>query len=166
MSVSDIPDICGVGGGLTHGTRSGNIALHAEFQGAIAVVLNAPTPRETIEYVKETIDIPVVVTVVSEHTDVQSRIDAGADILNVSGRRKKQQVSFVKSAKNIQRSQSLQRVVQLTNQFLKRLQREPMPLLILHRQMENSSALKWIIIVKLKIVFNTTNPLIKFMKKN
>ena len=85
MSVSDIPVICGVGGGLTHGTRSANIALHAEFQGAIAVVLNAPTPRETIEYVKETIDIPVVVTVVSEHTDVQSRIDAGADILNVSG---------------------------------------------------------------------------------
>ena len=73
------------GGGLTHGTRSANIALHAEFQGAIAVVLNAPTPRETIEYVKQTIDIPVVVTVVSEHTDVQSRIDAGADILNVSG---------------------------------------------------------------------------------
>lgn len=85
MSVSDIPVICGVGGGLTHGTRSGNIALHAEFQGAIAVVLNAPTPQETIEYVKETIDIPVVVTVVSEHTDVQSRIEAGADILNVSG---------------------------------------------------------------------------------
>lgn len=72
-------------GRLTHGTRSGNIALHAEFQGAIAVVLNAPTPQETIEYVKETIDIPVVVTVVSEHTDVQSRIEAGADILNVSG---------------------------------------------------------------------------------
>ncbi|HAX73736.1 MAG TPA: hydrolase [Firmicutes bacterium] len=85
MSVSDIPVICGVGGGLTHGTRSGNIALHAEFQGAIAVVLNAPTPIETIKHVKETIDIPVVVTVVSELTDVSEKIEAGADILNVSG---------------------------------------------------------------------------------
>ena len=85
LTVSDIPVICGVGGGLTHGTRSGNIALHAEFQGAIAVVLNAPTPHETIRYVKESIDIPVVVTVVSESTDVQSKIEAGADIINVSG---------------------------------------------------------------------------------
>lgn len=85
LTVSDIPVICGVGGGLTHGTRSANIALHAEFQGAIAVVLNAPTPHETIQYVKETIDIPVVITVVSELTDVQSKIEAGADIINVSG---------------------------------------------------------------------------------
>lgn len=85
MSVSDIPVLCGVGGGLTHGTRSVNIALHAEFQGAIAVVLNAPTPEETIYKVKEQIDIPVVVTIVSELTDIQLKLDAGADILNVSG---------------------------------------------------------------------------------
>ena len=85
MSVSDIPVICGVGGGLTHGTRSGNIALHAEFQGAIGVVLNAPTPTETIQYVKDSIDIPVIVTVVSEKTNVREKIEAGADILNVSG---------------------------------------------------------------------------------
>lgn len=85
LSVSDIPVICGVGGGLTHGTRSGNIALHAEFQGAIGVVLNAPTPTETISYVKEYIDIPVIITVVSELTDVDEKLRAGADIINVSG---------------------------------------------------------------------------------
>lgn len=85
LSVSDIPVLCGVGGGLTHGTRSANIALHAEFQGAIGAILNSPAPDETIRYVKESIDIPVVVTIVSELTDVQSKIDAGADILNVSG---------------------------------------------------------------------------------
>ena len=85
LSVSDIPVLCGVGGGLTHGTRSVNIALHAEFQGAIGAILNSPAPDETIRYVKESIDIPVVVTIVSELTDVQSKIDAGADILNVSG---------------------------------------------------------------------------------
>lgn len=137
MSVSDIPVICGVGGGLTHGTRSANIALHAEFQGAIAVVLNAPTPRETIEYVKETIDIPVVVTVVSEHTDVQSRIDAGADILNVSGgsktasivRKIRQQYPTIPIIGNWQD--------QPMNQFLKPLQREQMLLPIPPQQMEN-----------------------------
>ena len=85
MSVADIPVFCGVGGGLTNGLRSVNIALHAEFQGAIAVVLNAPTPEETIAQVRETVDIPVVVTVVSELTDVNAKIEAGARILNVSG---------------------------------------------------------------------------------
>lgn len=85
LSVSDIPVICGVGGGLTHGTRSANIALHAEFQGAIGVVLNAPTPIETIRDVKEHVDIPVIITVVSELTDVGEKLKAGADIINVSG---------------------------------------------------------------------------------
>ncbi|MHC1747248.1 MAG: hydrolase [Cellulosilyticaceae bacterium] len=85
LSVSDIPVICGVGGGLTHGTRSGNIALHAEFQGAIGVVLNAPTPNETIAHVKEQVDVPVIITIVSELTDVGEKLKAGADILNVSG---------------------------------------------------------------------------------
>ena len=92
LSVSDIPVICGVGGGLTHGTRSANIALHAEFQGAIGVVLNAPTPNETIAYVKESIDIPVIVTIVSELTDVSEKIKAGADIVNVSGGAKTAQI--------------------------------------------------------------------------
>lgn len=85
LSVSDIPVICGVGGGLTHGTRSANIALHAEFQGAIGVVLNAPTPNETIAHVKEQVDIPVIITVVSELTDIREKLEAGADIINVSG---------------------------------------------------------------------------------
>lgn len=85
LSVSDIPVVCGVGGGITHGTRSANIALHAEFQGAIGVVLNAPTTLETISYVKEHIDIPVIITVVSEHTDIEEKIQAGVDIVNVSG---------------------------------------------------------------------------------
>ncbi|MCL1951132.1 MAG: hydrolase [Turicibacter sp.] len=85
LTVSDIPVICGVGGGLTHGTRSGNIALHAEFQGAIGVVLNAPTPSETIRYVKESIDIPVICTIVSEFADIAEKLESGADIINVSG---------------------------------------------------------------------------------
>lgn len=34
---------------------------------------------------KQVLDIPVVVTVVSDKTDVCARLEAGADILNVSG---------------------------------------------------------------------------------
>lgn len=85
MSVADVPVFCGVGGGITGGKRTLNIAQDAEFQGAMGVVVNAPTSNETIEGLKRVIDIPVVVTVISEHTDIKARLDAGADIFNVSG---------------------------------------------------------------------------------
>ena len=77
LAVSDIPVVCGVGGGLTHGIRSANIALHAEFQGAIGVVLNAPTPHETINHVRQHIDIPVIVTIVSADVDIAGTIEIG-----------------------------------------------------------------------------------------
>lgn len=85
MSAADVPVFCGVGGGITMGKRVVNLALDAEFQGAIGVVVNAPTSNETIANMRETIDIPIVVTVVSEKEDFKSRIEAGATIFNVSG---------------------------------------------------------------------------------
>lgn len=84
-SAADVPVFCGVGGGRTTGKRVVNLALDAEFEGAIGVVLNAPTSNETIRAVRDTIDIPIVITVVSEHTNVKERLDAGATIINVSG---------------------------------------------------------------------------------
>ncbi|MCX7883871.1 MAG: hydrolase [Caloramator sp.] len=85
MIAADVPVFCGVGGGITMGKRVVNLALDAEFQGAIGVVVNAPTLNETIREMKETIDIPIVVTVVSENEDFKARIEAGASIFNVSG---------------------------------------------------------------------------------
>ena len=85
MNVADIPVLCGVGGGLTQGSRSVSIAQDAEYQGALAVVLNAPTPEETIRNVKNSVFIPVVLTLVSEATSIEEKIAAGADIINVSG---------------------------------------------------------------------------------
>lgn len=85
MSVADVPVFCGVGGGITTGKRSINLALHAEFQGAAGVVVNAPTPNELIREMADTIDIPIIVTVVSENCDIEGRLKAGASILNVSG---------------------------------------------------------------------------------
>ncbi len=84
-SVASMPVIAGVGGGKTQGQRSANISLFAESLGAIAVVVNAPTPIETIRIINETVDVPVIATIGSDLTDIQERLDAGADILNVSG---------------------------------------------------------------------------------
>ena len=85
ISVSDVPVFVGVGGGITTGARAVRLAIQAEHQGAYGVVLNAPTDNAIIRQIKEEVDIPVIITVVSEQTDVRARIDAGADFLNVSG---------------------------------------------------------------------------------
>lgn len=85
INVSDAPVFVGVGGGVTTGMRSARLAVQAEHQGAFAVVMNAPISNDVVRQIKEDVDIPVVVTVVSEHTDIQARLDAGVDILNVSG---------------------------------------------------------------------------------
>lgn len=83
MMAADCPVFVGVGGGLTKGERVINLARHAEYQGAMGVVLNAPTSNDTISRVANIVDLPIVITVVKED-DIQSRLDAGAQILNVS----------------------------------------------------------------------------------
>lgn len=82
---ADKPIFCGVGGGITTGKRAIELAVDAEFQGALGVVLNKPTPNDLIRKLKERIDIPVVITLVSETDDIKGRIAAGVDIFNVSG---------------------------------------------------------------------------------
>lgn len=82
---ADVPVFCGVGGGITTGMRVINLALDAEFKGAMGVVVNNPTPNEVISRMRDSIDIPIIVTVVSEFEDIDARIEAGATILNVSG---------------------------------------------------------------------------------
>ena len=84
ISAAEVPVFAGVGGGLTRGKRVLNLANHAEHQGAMGVVVNAPTSDECIRELKENLDIPVIVTVVSETDNIKSRIEAGADIFNVS----------------------------------------------------------------------------------
>lgn len=83
MMAADCPVFVGVGGGLTKGERVINLARHAEYQGATGVVLNAPTSNDTVREVAKIIDLPIVITVVKEE-DIQARLDAGAQILNVS----------------------------------------------------------------------------------
>lgn len=84
MLAADMPVFCGVGGGTTTGSRVVHLASDAEFQGAIGVVVNAPTANDTIARIHRVIDIPIVVTVVHGDEDIAGRLAAGAAILNVS----------------------------------------------------------------------------------
>lgn len=88
VMAADVPVFCGVGGGITQGKRVINLAMDAEFKGAMGVVVNAPTTNEIVRKIRATIDIPVIVTVISEDEDISKRIEAGATILNVSGGKK------------------------------------------------------------------------------
>lgn len=84
ITVADMPVFVGVGGGFTSGERSMLQAIEAENQGCYGVLLNAPVPPDVIGLIKQHVDIPVVCTIVSAQQDIDERIAAGADILNVS----------------------------------------------------------------------------------
>lgn len=85
IKASYIPVFCGVGGGTTQGLRTVSLAKDAESQGAMGVVLNAPINNMNLLAVSRSVDIPVIITVVDEKTDIGARIEAGASILNVAG---------------------------------------------------------------------------------
>ncbi len=84
VSTSSLPVFCGVGGGTTTGARVVMLAKDAEALGAMAVVVNAPTSNAVIEQIARVVDIPIVVTILDENTDIDARLEAGTSILNVS----------------------------------------------------------------------------------
>ncbi len=85
IKASYIPVFCGVGGGTTQGLRTVSLAKDAESQGAMGVILNAPVNDMNLMAVARSVDIPVIITVVDEKTDIAARLEAGASILNVAG---------------------------------------------------------------------------------
>lgn len=84
IMASDVPVFTGVGGGTTRGTRVLSLAVDAEQQGAMGVVLNSPSKNELIHSIKMRLEIPIIITVTSENQDIDGRIQSGAAILNVS----------------------------------------------------------------------------------
>lgn len=90
ISVADVPVFCGIGSGVGAGgiKRIVNLAKHAEYQGAQGVVVSANISNEAVQEIATAIDIPVILTVISENTDFKARLEAGASILNVSGAEK------------------------------------------------------------------------------
>ncbi len=97
LEVSNVPVLVGVGGGVTKGLRSLNVALQAELQGAYGAVVNAPMAPEHIQLLSKNLDIPVIATVVSPYNDYMAKVKAGAKILNISGG--KDTVSLVKEVR-------------------------------------------------------------------
>ena len=85
IKASYIPVFCGVGGGTTKGLRTISLAKDVESQGAMGVVLNAPVSDLNLAAVSQAVDIPVIITVIKEDTDIAGRLAAGAAILNVAG---------------------------------------------------------------------------------
>lgn len=92
IKASYIPVFCGVGGGVTKGFRTVSLAKDAENQGAIGVVMNAPITNMNLLAVSKAVDIPVVITITDEMTDVGLRIESGASILNVAAGAKTAQI--------------------------------------------------------------------------
>ncbi|MBO0482535.1 hydrolase [Candidatus Enterococcus courvalinii] len=84
IEAADIPVFSGVGGGLTQGARSAYMSMFAEAQGSLGVVLNGPTPLETVQEVCRIVDIPVVSTVTSKYTELDEKLEAGISIINIS----------------------------------------------------------------------------------
>ena len=80
-----VPVFCGVGGGTTKGVRTVGLAKDAEGQGAMGIVLNAPISNPNLRAVSAAVDIPVVITVVNEDTNIARRLESGAAIINVAG---------------------------------------------------------------------------------
>jgi len=85
LEVASVPVFVGVGGGLTTGQRSIQIAIQAELLGAYGVVVNAPMQNDVIREMKKILDIPIIATVASLNDDYRGKIDSGVSILNVSG---------------------------------------------------------------------------------
>ena len=84
VKASYIPVFCGVGGGTTKGLRAVSLAKDVESQGAMGVVLNAPISDLNLLAVSSAVDIPVIVTVTKEDTDIRARLEAGASVLNIA----------------------------------------------------------------------------------
>lgn len=84
LRVAAVPVFVGVGGGTTQGMRATYLAMDAENQGAMGVVVNDPLPNKDLRLMARTVDIPIVVTVASENRDAGKRLESGAAILNVA----------------------------------------------------------------------------------
>lgn len=82
--VASQPVFAGVSGGSTAGARSAIMAQFAEARGVMGVIVNSPTDVETIKLINKWVDCPIIATVVSFYDNIDEKLEAGADILNVA----------------------------------------------------------------------------------
>ncbi len=149
IEAADIPVFSGVGGGLTQGARSSYMSMFAEAQGSLGVVLNGPTPLETVKEVCRVVDIPVISTVTSKYTEIDEKLAAGISIINISaGKETAEAVRHFR--KNILNFLSLRQVVQRKKVLLRPFKQEQMPSHIRHQVAESFLVVKWKNIGKLR----------------
>ncbi|MGY6561938.1 MAG: hypothetical protein ACXITV_07520 [Luteibaculaceae bacterium] len=84
IDFSEKPVICGVGGGLTHGKVSLEMAIAAEAMGAAAIIVNQPFQNRHIEAIKRKISIPIISSVSVKEFSFRDRVNAGVDIFHVT----------------------------------------------------------------------------------
>ena len=84
VTASGRPVFTGVAGTTTAGARSKAMAVQSEMQGAYGVVVNSPTSIEDVREISSSIDIPVVLTVVTFDELIATKIMAGAKVVNVA----------------------------------------------------------------------------------
>jgi len=85
INFSDKPIICGVGGGLTQGRVSLEMAVAAEDLGAVAIIVNQPFRNKHIEDIKRKVNIPIISSVSVKEFSFRDRVNAGTDIFHVTG---------------------------------------------------------------------------------
>ncbi|WP_218957790.1 hydrolase [Facklamia lactis] len=85
INSSSVPVFTGVGGGTTTGDRSVNLAFQSEQAGAFGVVVNSPMANEVISQIAMVVDVPIIATISSDKDDFIGKLNAGANMLNVSG---------------------------------------------------------------------------------
>jgi len=85
IDFSEKPVVCGVGGGLTQGKVSLEMAIAAESMGAAAIIVNQPFQNKHIEAIKRKINIPIISSVSIKEFSFKDRVNAGVDIFHVTG---------------------------------------------------------------------------------
>lgn len=85
IEFSDKPVICGVGGGLTQGRASLEMAIKAEAMGAAAIIVNQPFKNKHIEAIKRKINIPIISSISIKEISFKDRVNAGVEIFHVTG---------------------------------------------------------------------------------
>lgn len=85
IAFSEKPVICGVGGGLTQGKTSLEMAMAAEDLGAVGIIVNQPFPNKHIEAIKRRVSIPLISSVSVKEFSFADRVNAGVDIFHVTG---------------------------------------------------------------------------------
>jgi hypothetical protein len=86
IDFSGKPVVCGVGGGVTRGKKSLEMALYAQEMGAAGIIVNIPFENKDIKIIREKISIPIIASVASsDYQFLKDKIDSGVAVFHVSG---------------------------------------------------------------------------------